>query len=168
MSVAFFLQQSVPALMPVIIFATYIGLGNELQAVSAFVTIQFIGLLQGPLMMITGIGTQLALASASATRITKFLYGKDLDIYVNKADDLLYVNYGDDKQDEPTLPEGRYSYGHCYYCVFLFCFVLSVEAFISLLFYSFFFLKYHTMHHTTHTHTHTHSHTPSLSSHCSI
>lgn len=94
LATSFFLQQSIPSVMPLIIFSAYITLGNQLEAVTAFVTIQLLQLLQAPLMMLSSVGTTLTLAQASGTRVMSFLVRPDLVQYVNR-DNLLDANSPD-------------------------------------------------------------------------
>jgi ATP-binding cassette subfamily C (CFTR/MRP) protein 1 len=82
-SLALYLQQSFPAWIPIIIFSTYIGLGHELDAVQAFVVLQLIMLLSGPLNKLIAVGNAVSMAMASSTRVSNFLFKEEIAAYVN-------------------------------------------------------------------------------------
>jgi ATP-binding cassette subfamily C (CFTR/MRP) protein 1 len=82
-SLALYMQQSLPAWIPIIIFGTYIGLGNELSAVQAFVVLQLIMLLAGPLNKLISVGNSLSMAMASSVRVSQFLFREDIHVYIN-------------------------------------------------------------------------------------
>ena len=86
-SVAFYLQQSIPAILPVLIFSIYIKTGHELEVVQAFVVLQLIMLLIGPFAKLTSVGTTVSLALGSSARVSKFLFRDDMDIYVESVSD---------------------------------------------------------------------------------
>ena len=84
-SVAIFSSTSIPYILPVIIFAGYLGIEKKsLHAVQAFVTLQLLMLLQGPLAVIAGSINTISSAQVSADRIMKLLVKRDIEKYVHQ------------------------------------------------------------------------------------
>jgi ATP-binding cassette subfamily C (CFTR/MRP) protein 1 len=76
------LMQSVPVFMPILIFFTYIQLGNTLDAARAFTAIALFNLLQFPFIFLPmGLG-QFSQAAVSIKRISEFLEAEELEPYV--------------------------------------------------------------------------------------
>jgi len=75
---------SIPIGMPVLMFYTYIALGNQLDPAKAFTTLSYFGLVMNPIMLIPTFLQQLLLALMSMERVQNFLDAEELPVYVIK------------------------------------------------------------------------------------
>ena len=76
------LMQGAPVVQPLIVFFTYVKLGNSLDAATAFTTIALFNVLRFPFGQMPGALTQYNTTSVSAKRIKDFLLADELAGYV--------------------------------------------------------------------------------------
>jgi ABC-type multidrug transport system fused ATPase/permease subunit len=77
----------VPVFMPILIFFTYISLGNQLNSTKAFTVLAYFALVQNPILLIPQLLQRTMLAYSSAIRIFNFLCCDELEPYVKTCDD---------------------------------------------------------------------------------
>lgn len=79
-----------PQFQTILIFLTYIGLGNTLDAARAFTTLTLFGIMTTPLLFLSFGMQQISVATVSLNRIADYLDAEDLGCYVqNLADNSL-------------------------------------------------------------------------------
>lgn len=76
----------VPVFMPILIFFTYISLGNQLNATKAFTVLAYFALVQNPILLIPQLLQKTMLSYSSAMRIFNFLCCDELEPYVKTCD----------------------------------------------------------------------------------
>lgn len=81
----------IPTVMPVIIFYTYVALGNQLDGAKSFSVLALLALIQNPMYLIPQLLQQYMMASLSSKRIVDFLESDELADYVEKVDDDKYA-----------------------------------------------------------------------------
>eukprot|EP01040_Poterioochromonas_malhamensis_P014174 gene14174-15673_t len=77
--------QAVPVFLPVVVFFTYVQLGNTLDAAKAFTAIAYFNLIQNPFMFLPVGLAQYAQSKVSIRRILAFLDADELVPYVDKS-----------------------------------------------------------------------------------
>lgn len=87
-----FLLLGGPQFQTILIFLTYIGLGNSLDAATAFTTLTLFGIMTTPLLFISFGLQQISLATVSLGRIAQYLDAEDLGSYVENVDGNLHSN----------------------------------------------------------------------------
>lgn len=87
-----FLLLGGPQFQTILIFLTYIGLGNTLDAATAFTTLTLFGIMTTPLLFISFGLQQISLATVSLGRIAQYLDAEDLGSYVEDVDGNLHSN----------------------------------------------------------------------------
>lgn len=78
--------QALPAIQPVLVFYTYVKLGNNLTAATAFTTISFFNLLQFPFAFLPLGLAQYSQSLVSTQRMLKFFISDELTAYVDRSD----------------------------------------------------------------------------------
>lgn len=86
------LIMGVPVVMPIVMFYTYVRLGNQLDAAKAFTTLSLFGLILVPVYLIPQFIQQLLGAQISMNRIESFLEAEENENYVQKNGPLLENN----------------------------------------------------------------------------
>lgn len=84
--------QALPVVQPVLVFYTFIKLGNELTAAIAFTTISLFNLMQFPFAFLPLGLAQYSQSLVSTQRMHKFFLSDELDPYVNRNDESLPVD----------------------------------------------------------------------------
>ena len=77
------LLSALPALMPVLVFYTYIKTGNSLEYVKAVTVLQLFGILQSPLTQLPDSLSFFNQSAISIDRILKFITSNDVEEYVS-------------------------------------------------------------------------------------
>ena len=86
------LIMSVPIVMPIIMFYTYVRLGNQLDAAKAFTTLSLFALILVPVYLIPQFVQQLLTARISIGRLEGFLDAEEIENYVQASGPLLENN----------------------------------------------------------------------------
>ena len=80
---------SVPILMPVVMFYSFVRMGNQLDSAKSFTTIALFGLVMNPVMLIPMFIQSLLTARLSMDRIANFLLAEEIDDYVQTEGEML-------------------------------------------------------------------------------
>ena len=86
------LIMGVPVIMPIVMFYTYVKLGNQLDAAKAFTTLALFGLILVPVYLIPQFIQELMTARISMERIERFLTAEEIENYVQRSGPLLENN----------------------------------------------------------------------------